>query len=94
VAHLSPNHLLRTFRQVFGQSPHQYLTNLRLEHARQLLTTTDQPVGDICVAVGFTSLASFTRLFRRRYGRPPAAYRRQPGDFGQTLAAPTAYNRA
>jgi AraC family transcriptional regulator len=94
VAHLSPNHLLRTFRQVFGHSPHQYLTSLRLEQARRLLTTTAQPVAEVCVAVGFTSLASFTRLFRRRYGRPPATFRREPGDFGQTPPTPATYNRA
>jgi AraC family transcriptional regulator len=40
-AGLSPNHLLRMFEQAFGQTPHQYLTAKRLEHARHLLTHTD-----------------------------------------------------
>jgi AraC-like DNA-binding protein len=77
VACLSPNHLLRTFRQVFGQTPHQYLTGVRLAEARRLLADTDRPVTEICLAVGFQSLGSFSWLFRRRVGRSPDAYRRQ-----------------
>ncbi|HEX6819658.1 MAG TPA: AraC family transcriptional regulator [Ktedonobacterales bacterium] len=75
VAALSPNHLLRAFRAAFGQSPHQYLTALRLEGAQQLLRTTDLPITQICLDVGFTSLGSFTTLFSRRVGCPPATYR-------------------
>jgi AraC-like DNA-binding protein len=70
-AALSPNHLLRTFRQVFGVTPHQYLTDLRLERARALLTQTGLPITEICLAVGFESLGSFSSLFRRRYGLAP-----------------------
>jgi AraC family transcriptional regulator len=77
VAELSPNHLLRTFKQAFGQTPHQYLTSLRLEQARRLLAHTDRPVTEICFAVGFESLGAFSWLFRRRVGVAPAEYRRQ-----------------
>ncbi|MCI0407546.1 MAG: AraC family transcriptional regulator, partial [Acidobacteria bacterium] len=48
VACLSPNHFLRTFKQIFHLTPHQYLTQLRLEQARKLLTRSDLPVTDIC----------------------------------------------
>ena len=77
VAGLSPNHLLRTFKQAFGQTPHQYLIERRLEHACRLLAQTDQPVTEICLAVGFASLGAFSWLFRRRVGVSPAEYRRQ-----------------
>jgi AraC-like DNA-binding protein len=77
VADLSPNHLLRTFKQAFGQTPHQYLTSLRLEQARRLLAHTDRPVTEICFTVGFESLGAFSWLFRRRVGVAPAEYRRQ-----------------
>ncbi|HEY1013267.1 MAG TPA: AraC family transcriptional regulator, partial [Herpetosiphonaceae bacterium] len=77
VAGLSPNHLLRAFRQAFGQTPHQYLTGLRLDRARQLLRETDDPVTEICLAVGFSSLGSFSWLFRRAAGEPPLRYRRR-----------------
>jgi AraC family transcriptional regulator len=74
---LSPNHFLRSFKQVFGQSPHQYLTALRLEKARTLLTKTNRSVTDICMEVGFDSLGSFSWLFRRRLGLSPENYRKQ-----------------
>lgn len=76
-AALSPNHLLRAFRAAFHQSPHQYLTALRLERAQHLLRATERPIAEICLDVGFTSLGSFTSLFARRVGCPPAAYRRR-----------------
>ena len=81
VACLSPNHLLRTFRQAFGQTPHQYLTRRRLEEARRLLAQGDLPVTQICLAVGFDSLGSFSALFRRRFGVATSGYRRRKGDF-------------
>ncbi|HSP05585.1 MAG TPA: helix-turn-helix domain-containing protein, partial [Acidobacteriota bacterium] len=60
VACLSPNHFLRSFKQVFGLSPHQYLTRLRLEEARQLLEQSDLSVTEICLSVGFESHGSFS----------------------------------
>jgi transcriptional regulator GlxA family with amidase domain len=76
VASLSPNHLLRTFREVFGQTPHQYIVSRRVERARTLLANTDLPIGEVCVAVGFHSPGSFSWLFRRHVGLSPQEYRR------------------
>ncbi|HEX8255164.1 MAG TPA: AraC family transcriptional regulator [Thermoanaerobaculia bacterium] len=75
VAELSPNHLLRTFQSLFGATPHQYATNVRLRRAAELLRTTARPVVDICTEVGFSSVPSFTTLFKRHFGITPAAYR-------------------
>jgi AraC-like DNA-binding protein len=77
VACLSPNHFLRSFKQVFRQTPHQYLTAARLEKAKTLLTTTNRSVTDICMAVGFDSLGSFSWLFRKQMGLSPENYRKQ-----------------
>ena len=77
VACLSPNHFLRTFKQIFHLTPHQYLTQIRLEHAQRLLTRLDLPVTDICFSVGFESPGSFSWLFRRRVGCSPEAFRRE-----------------
>jgi AraC-like DNA-binding protein len=77
VACLSPNHLLRSFRQAFRQTPHQFLTAKRLEHARKMLVGTTLSVTDICFSVGFESLSSFSRLFRRHTGFSPNEYRRK-----------------
>jgi transcriptional regulator GlxA family with amidase domain len=76
-ADLSVYHLLRTFRAAFGETPHEYLTRLRLERAKELLTVSSRPVTDICFDVGFSSLGSFSTLFRRQVGLSPAEFRRR-----------------
>jgi AraC-like DNA-binding protein len=75
VSCLSPNHLLRTFRQAFGQTPHQFLVERRLEEAKRLLRDRDVPVTEICMKVGFESLGSFSALFRKRFGASPSEWR-------------------
>jgi len=74
---LSPWHLLRSFRAAFGETPHEYLTRVRVERAARLLVLTGRSVTDVCFEVGFTSLGSFSTLFKRRTGWSPAAYRRR-----------------
>ena len=75
VACLSPNHLLRNFRALFGQTPYQYLIDERLRRARWLLVNTEHPITEVCFAVGYESLGSFSWLFTRRYGFSPQAFR-------------------
>jgi AraC-like DNA-binding protein len=77
VAGLSPNHLLRTWRQVFEQTPYQYVCAKRIAYAQQLLRSTELCITDICFAVGFTSLGSFSWWFQRRVGVSPTGYRWQ-----------------
>jgi len=74
-ARLSPAHFSREFRRAFGQTPHQYLLNRRLERAAELLRNTDRSVADICFTVGLKSVGSFTTSFGRAYGMTPTAYR-------------------
>lgn len=74
-ARLSPAHFSREFRKAFGESPHSYLLTRRLERAASLLRRTDHSVADICIAVGLSSVGSFTTSFTRLYGRSPTAYR-------------------
>lgn len=75
--HFSPYHLQRLFKDVVGETPHEYLTRQRLDCARKLLETTDLSVTEICLRVGFSSLGSFSALFRRHCGHPPTRYRRR-----------------
>lgn len=75
VAGLSPAHFSREFRRAFGEPPHRYLLTRRLERAAALLRNTDRPVTEICDAVGWASLGSFTTSFRRVHGLTPTAYR-------------------
>jgi AraC family transcriptional regulator len=77
VACLSTSHFLRSFQQLFRQTPHQFLTDQRLRRARQLLLKTDLQVTEICFQVGFESLGSFSSLFRKKLGVSPAAFRRK-----------------
>lgn len=76
-AFLSPHHFHRTFTAAFGEAPHAYVERRRVARARRLLEETDAPIADICGAVGYESVPSFTTMFRRRTGVPPAAYRRK-----------------
>jgi AraC-like DNA-binding protein len=78
-AHVSPRHFSRSFRRTFGETPYQYLLTRRIERARHLLRTTDLRVAEVCLAVGFTSVGSFTTTFRRHVGVSPTTYRRHYG---------------
>lgn len=77
LVHMSPDHLIRRFRVVFGETPHRYLQRRRIERAMNLLRGTDQDVTDVCWAVGFTSLGTFSRTFTAIVGEPPSAYRQR-----------------
>ena len=75
VAHISEAHFSRSFRDVFGETPHRYLQRRRVERAMFLLRETERSVTDICFDVGFTSLGTFSRTFRDIVGQTPSDYR-------------------
>jgi transcriptional regulator GlxA family with amidase domain len=74
-AGLSHAHFSRQFRNTFGAPPHAYLRNRRLERAATLLRTSDRLVCDICAAVGWHRVGSFTTSFTGSYGVSPTVYR-------------------
>ena len=78
---LSPFHFHRLFTRTFGETPHGYLTRLRMERARQLLLGTELPVTEICLEVGYSSLGTFSRRFHERFGSAPSEYRRRARRF-------------
>ena len=75
VAHVSEAHFIRSFRAVFGETPHRYLQRRRVERSMFLLRETDRSITDVCLDVGFTSLGTFSRTFRDIVGATPSAYR-------------------
>lgn len=72
---LSVNHLLRTFKQAFNVTPHQFLVQLRLQRAQLLLKNTSYPINEVVSMVGFECPSSFIRLFRTHYKVTPLKYR-------------------
>jgi AraC-like DNA-binding protein len=75
-AGLSEFHLLRAYRAAFGETPHQHLTRLRLEHVKRALAR-GVSVTEACFDVGYSSLGSFSTLFSRMTGRSPRAWQQE-----------------
>jgi len=88
---LSPFQFIRQFEAVFGTTPHQFRTQLRIERAKMLLAADRDSVTDVCLEVGFSSLGSFSTLFSQRVGASPTSYRRR---LRRVYAAPEARARA
>jgi AraC-like DNA-binding protein len=72
---LSVNHLLRTFKQAFSLTPHQFLIQLRLKRAQLLLKNTTYPINEVVNLIGFECPSSFIRLFKTHYKITPLKYR-------------------
>lgn len=72
----SPFHYHRLFVRAFGESPHQFLTRLRLEKAQQMLRTSTVPITQICLDLGYESLGTFSTLFGRVVGTSASQFRR------------------
>lgn len=77
----------RRFKKATGLAPLEYVQNLRLEEAKQVLETTGLPIEEVAAAVGYEDIAFFRRLFRRRVGLTPAAYRRRFQGVGRLAEA-------
>lgn len=75
VACLSRFHLIRMFKQVYGETPYSWLTRLRISRARQQLASGDEPIANIGIDCGFNSQTHFAATFRRLVGVSPRVYR-------------------
>lgn len=97
IACVSEAHFIRTFKMTFGETPHRYLQRRRIERAMYLLRTTTDDITHICMAVGFSSLGTFSRTFRDIVGQTPSAYRAQgplpdvPNCFVQAWTRPSSF---
>jgi AraC-like DNA-binding protein len=86
--HISPFHFIRQFEAVFGLTPHQFRTAVRIECAKRLLVRGELSVTEVCLEVGFSSLGSFSTLFARRVGASPSSYRRTVVQVPEHVRAP------
>ena len=87
VALMSPGHFSRSFRDAFGETPYSYLMTRRIERAKALLRRGDLSVTDVCIAVGGTSLGSFSSRFTELVGESPSAYRARSHDEAAAIPA-------
>lgn len=76
-SYLSKYYLMRKFKADTGYSIHQYITSKRLLMARSLITTTDQPITDICYTCGFRDYSAFSREFKKQFKTTPKEYRKK-----------------
>jgi AraC-like DNA-binding protein len=76
-AFLSPYHYHRLFAQTFSETPLEFLTRVRMDRAKQMLAREEAPVTEVCMAVGYESLGSFSTRFRRAVGYSPSEFQRE-----------------
>ena len=93
VACMSGAHFIRSFKATFGETPHRYLQRRRIERAMERLRRTDLSVSQVCVEVGWTSFATFSRTFREIVGCSPSEYRDGPLHDGDG-SVPTCFVKA
>ena len=82
IAHLTASQLQRVFKRSTRMSISQYVTQLRIGRACQLLVQTDRPLAHIAVECGFSDAAHFSRQFRAARGMPPSRFRNSFADTG------------
>ena len=75
-AFLSKFHFIRLFRKNYGRTPYQYLTDVRISKAKQLLKS-HRTISEVCYSVGFKSITSFTGLFKKITGTTPSEYQKK-----------------
>lgn len=75
-AYFSKFHFIRLFKSIYGKTPHQYLTQVRIENAKRFLRL-NYSVSDTCFMVGFDSITSFTGLFKKSEAKTPSEYQKQ-----------------
>ena len=84
--HMSPFHFARRFKQAVGTPPHGYITQVRIERAKRLLSGTSLPLIEVATRVGYRTQAHFTGVFHRYAGTTPRAYR--VGSRRETISQP------
>ena len=84
----SLGHFIRAFDAAYGETPGRYRSRRRVERACELLRSANLTVTEVCMAVGFASLGTFSRRFGEIVGRSPSAYQREAARVGGPAPIP------
>ena len=82
LAGMSKFHFLRSFAKVYGRTPTAYLSERRIERAQDLLRASNLTITEVCFAVGYSSLGSFSARFTAITGETPSAFQRRYAELG------------
>jgi AraC family transcriptional regulator len=74
---LSPNHLLRAYSQIYGKTPHQHISEFKIQKAMQLLAQLDFNMTDITFELGYDNPVSFSKMFKQHVGVSPLQFRKK-----------------
>ncbi|GIN92845.1 bifunctional transcriptional activator/DNA repair enzyme AdaA [Siminovitchia terrae] len=75
--HINPYHLHRTFKKIVGKTPSDYLFQIRIKLAKEMLKTTDKSITEIALKVGYYNISHFSSVFLDKVGMNPSEFRRQ-----------------
>lgn len=81
----SQEHVVRAFRRYYHLTPTEHINNMRLQHAAQLLQTSDDKIINIIYRCGFNNVSYFNRLFKARYGKTPREFRETKNSFFKSI---------
>ena len=87
LAHLSPSQFQRRFRKIYNVAPMQYINNVRIHAACEMLKDQNNSVSQIAHATGFATSAYFCAMFKRHMGETPSAFRQRLGYLTPTVNA-------
>lgn len=76
IADLSPYHFIRVFKAHTGKTPYEFLLEVKIEKAKQLLSHKNLTITDICLSCGFNNPSHFSLMFKRKIGVSPSEYRK------------------
>ncbi len=77
VANFSPYHFIRIFKTETGKTPYEYLLDIKIEKAQQMLKSKQKNISEVCYACGFNNPSHFATVFKRKVGVSPSMYRKQ-----------------
>lgn len=77
VVNLNPNYISQVFKKTTGTTFSHYLTNLRIDTAKKLLTTTNSSINDVSIQAGFNDYFYFLKTFKKYTGKTPSEFRNE-----------------